>query len=449
MAGPQESVQRGIRVLADVAMRGWFREREVRGVHQLLRDRPLVVVATHANGFVDPALLYATSPRPLRFLAKATLWKTPPIGLLLDAAGAVPVHRAQDGATEANRSTFSSCHEVLRRDGAIAIFPEGTVTDEPRIGHVHTGAARIALGARASGVAGLLIVPVGLVYEDKTRPRTRALVRVGEPIDLDAEITTIVEPGGSGGEDDQGAVRRLTAAVRDALRAVALDYEDESDLADLAFAAQVQQRRSDQDPRTEVPVAAYEPVMHLLARAPAGQLDIVLAAAEAYRTELELLDVDDAVVAPGDPLPQLRDRVTRRLLKLSLLAAPASLGLVLNGATLVGLRRLWRRPMAQVSRANFGLLTSLVAFPLTWLLWGVAFRLSGWRHPWRRALLGGPLTGHAAVVWWETAGRFRRARLDAGQLARHAELLDEIRHRRQSLVDAVDAALAATDDRAA
>ncbi len=65
--------------------------------------------------------------------------------------------------------------------GMVAIFPEGISHDEPSLQPLRTGAARIALSAAAAGVADVETVAVTLIYDDKQRFRSRALVRVGAP----------------------------------------------------------------------------------------------------------------------------------------------------------------------------------------------------------------------------------------------------------------------------
>ena len=65
----------------------------------------------------------------------------------------------------------------------VAVFPEGISHDETTLQPLKTGAARIALEAVADGGAeDLATVAVGLVYDAKARFRSRALVRVGEPV---------------------------------------------------------------------------------------------------------------------------------------------------------------------------------------------------------------------------------------------------------------------------
>ena len=137
--------------IADIAAFGWFRSVEVAGRDRFPREGPVVVVANHGGGFVDPALLASVLPRLPRFLATASLWKYVIARPLLAFAGAIPVYRAVDGPTADNRGTFDRCHDVLREGGVVALFPEGRASDATHLLPVKTGAARIALGARARG----------------------------------------------------------------------------------------------------------------------------------------------------------------------------------------------------------------------------------------------------------------------------------------------------------
>jgi glycerol-3-phosphate O-acyltransferase/dihydroxyacetone phosphate acyltransferase len=170
--------------LARTLTRIFFREIEVVGAERVPEAGPLLVVANHHNSLVDPALVLARLPRAPRFLAKSTLWKLPGLRVLLDAAGSIPVYRRQDAGedTTRNRETFARCHEVLGAGGAVALFPEGISHDAPRLASLKTGAARIALeaGARFAPL-GLRILPVGLVFDQKGKFRSRALLRVGAP----------------------------------------------------------------------------------------------------------------------------------------------------------------------------------------------------------------------------------------------------------------------------
>src|SRR4051794_24149217 len=90
---------RFFRALVRLVLRVFFREVEVAGAERLPAGVPLVLVANHVNGLIDPLLLIGPLPtveRPPRFLGKSTLWQNPLVRPFLDLAGAIPVYRRQD-----------------------------------------------------------------------------------------------------------------------------------------------------------------------------------------------------------------------------------------------------------------------------------------------------------------------------------------------------------------
>ncbi len=209
----------------------FFRRIEVVGRENLPSLGPVLLVANHHNSLVDPVLVLAATKVRARFLAKSTLWQVPGMRQLLQLAAVIPVYRAQDGSDMSqNQGTFAACHEELGGGGAIALFPEGISHDAPHLARLKTGAARIALGAmRTHGASALRIVPVGLTFEEKGTFRSRALVRIGEPID---PTRWAEQPEGDGFEGAQA----LTEAIDEGLRAVTLNYPsvDEASLIEQA-----------------------------------------------------------------------------------------------------------------------------------------------------------------------------------------------------------------------
>jgi hypothetical protein len=91
--------------------------------------------------------------------------------------------------------------------------------------------------------------------------------------------------------------------------------------------------------------------------------------------------------------------------------------------------------------ANFELLASLVAFPLTWVGWGFLARRWRARRPFALALLAGPITGHAAVVSWEKWQDVRTAQVQWRNTARDDDLLTYLRNERAAVASAVGQAL--------
>ncbi|HUG84144.1 MAG TPA: 1-acyl-sn-glycerol-3-phosphate acyltransferase [Euzebya sp.] len=336
-----------------------FRRVEVAGRDLLPRDRPLLLVANHFNGLVDPLLLAAAlSPTP-RFLAKATLAKVVGVGPLLRACGVIFVHRPIDGAgTEGNRGAFAAAARALVGADVVAIFPEGTTHDRPHIDPLRTGAARIALGARAAGAKDLAIVPVGLTFTDKVSLRSTALVQFGPPVALDDLVGPHVT------DLDTDAVRAATARIEDSLRLVSPDFPDVETWLAFDQAAEVTSRtRQCLDP----PLAGRAELARRLVRAPEEAQQAVRSAVGRYATVLSGLRIEDRdVLAPANTTEVLRRAVLTGLLVVVLgsLVGATILVNAIPTALIAAVSLLVTRP---VTKGTVRVLLGLIAFPAAWI----------------------------------------------------------------------------------
>jgi 1-acyl-sn-glycerol-3-phosphate acyltransferase len=212
-----------LRNTAAIALRWYYADVAVQGRERVPRDGPLLILANHPNALIDPLLVGTAIDRRVVLTAKATLFELPALAWLLQAVGVVPLRRAKDEARDGaarsvtpqrNAQAFALVTSALRASKAVLIFPEGISHDDPSLAPLKSGAARMALQASREGVAGLRLLPMGLVFEEKERPDSRVLVRIGDPIDLDDWLAQ------HRGEN----VRELTDTLEVRLRAVTLNF---------------------------------------------------------------------------------------------------------------------------------------------------------------------------------------------------------------------------------
>lgn len=426
-------IARAARLLA----RGIYRSVEVDNPEPGWSHGPAILAANHPTGFSDPALLLGLLESSPRFLAKSTLWRTPGLGWFLDRIGAIPVYRAQDGSTAKNSEMFSAAFAALVAGATIVLFPEGGANDAPSLGPIKTGAARLALGARAAGVRGIHLVPIGIHYEDKAGIRSRAFIQVGEVMDVDLELDGIGVAATADAEDHE-AVHRLTAEIETRLRQSAPDYEDDDEASRLAYASEVVLREPG---RFRVSFADRQRIAAELAHASSRDRLRVATEADRYQARLDAVPLSD-----GDlMLTQARSGLGGRLLLLSVastLLAPLVLaGTVLNLIPAVALYAAARYRHREMTPATVRLFSAIALFLITWLVWaGLAWA----RWDWRMALvvfIACPLYGAVAVgvldriadlleMW---TGRRRAAKLDRG--------VDDLMAAREEVVSAVKGAL--------
>ncbi|QHC25279.1 lysophospholipid acyltransferase family protein [Streptomyces sp. GS7] len=165
-------------------------KRDWQGMEHIPADGGFITAVNH-NSYLDP-LSYAhyqyNTGRVPRFLAKAGLFKSGFVGLMMRGTGQIPVYRETTDAATAFRAAVNA----IEKGECVAFYPEGTLTRDPEMWPMQgkTGAARVALLTKAP------VIPVAqwgandamppYAKEKKLRlfPRKTLRVKAGPPVDL-------------------------------------------------------------------------------------------------------------------------------------------------------------------------------------------------------------------------------------------------------------------------
>jgi 1-acyl-sn-glycerol-3-phosphate acyltransferase len=155
-----------------------FSRLRVIGRENVPRSGPVIIVANHL-AMADPPLLAVCLGRRVNFMAKQQLFRFPGFRWLLRRLGAFPVYRGR-----LDMASMRWVHGVLKKGGAVVIFPEGMRSRDGKLHPAYRGVAAIAARAKAP------VLPVGIIGTEKLeRPwrfglRPEITVRVGEPFIL-------------------------------------------------------------------------------------------------------------------------------------------------------------------------------------------------------------------------------------------------------------------------
>jgi len=381
-------VRRAITAFLRLCLRIFFRRIELLGMERVPGGRPVIFAVNHPNGLVDPLFLLCHAPAPVSFLGKAPLLGYPVIGYLARTFDMIPVYRKQDNSGGSNAETFSRARDVLRRGGSIAIFPEGTTHDDPKLRDLKTGAARIALGAELEEE--LLVVPTGIYYTAKHVFRSSALVLFGEPLHVKPVPTDAT------GEPPVDDVEDLTAAIEAGLRSVTLQADSHAALelvgrAEDIFTADDEQPLVEEFDLRRRFIDGY----HYLRMRDPARLEKLQAAITQFEAELRRAKLD---------VHELRPEIDGvRLFRVLVLLPLALLGAVISYPTyrLVGFlaHRLSKGERNVLATMKF--LGALALYPLTYLAIAI---VAGLRFGWLAGVvtaLAVPFLGYIALYVFE------------------------------------------------
>ncbi|CUA66700.1 hypothetical protein RSOLAG22IIIB_00145 [Rhizoctonia solani] len=209
----------------------YFSEAKVIGSENVPETGPVILACTHHAMAVDPAVLSWAVPhnRRVHYWAKASLFANPIAKFILTNSGVLPVDRK----SKDNQVLFRGTFEALAKGDIVGVFPEGTSYTAPHIVQVKDGVAWSALeymkwnrlrqknGEKPAPDA--VVIPVGIVYTEKSRYRSGVVVEFGKPITVDQYEAQFLS-------DEEGAARacakNLTKQITSQMRSFTINAPD-------------------------------------------------------------------------------------------------------------------------------------------------------------------------------------------------------------------------------
>ncbi|HXS53901.1 MAG TPA: MFS transporter [Usitatibacter sp.] len=114
---------------------------EKSGIENIPEKGPAMLVCNHVS-FVDPLVILAASPRPIRFVMDHRIFSTPIVSFVFRTGKAIPIAPAKEDA-KLLEAAYDEVSKTLRAGELVAIFPEGRITDTGELYPFRSGIERI------------------------------------------------------------------------------------------------------------------------------------------------------------------------------------------------------------------------------------------------------------------------------------------------------------------
>ena len=155
------------------------------GKENIPKKGAILFAVNHPNGLIDPLLVTTNTPRITHYLVRAAIFKKPIIKKFLATLNLMPIYRIRDGVKELSKNTevFNDCFEILNKQRALMIFPEGSHDRRRTIRPISKGFTRILFGALEKYPdLKITVIPVGVTYQNASQFPCKVAIHYGKPI---------------------------------------------------------------------------------------------------------------------------------------------------------------------------------------------------------------------------------------------------------------------------
>ena len=173
-------------IIPPFSFRVFFRRIFYSNLIKVPLEKPLLFVGNHQNSFMDGILVGSYLPQTLHFLMRADMFRKPFARFCLRELNVAPVYRIEEGLENVHKNldTFTGIYNILKDNGNLVVFSEGTCVQEKRLQKLRKGTARMAFGAEEKYDLDVYIVPVGINYTYPSKFRKEVMINFHEPFSI-------------------------------------------------------------------------------------------------------------------------------------------------------------------------------------------------------------------------------------------------------------------------
>ena len=176
-----------MKILVDNNFRQYYRKVHVEGLENIPQDKRVILAPNHQNALMDALVILMTQKGQPVYLARSDVFKNKHAAKILEWLNIAPIYRMRDGREELgkNNEIFDLAIDVLRDKVTLCLMPEGVQSCKRTLLPLVKGMFRIAFSAQEGlEPEEVVIVPVGIEYEDYVRTGDDVSVRFGKPISI-------------------------------------------------------------------------------------------------------------------------------------------------------------------------------------------------------------------------------------------------------------------------
>jgi len=165
----------------------YYKKIKLVNIESVPKTGAVMFFGNHQNALMDALFIAARSGRFTYFLTRASVFQNLIIEKILRSTLLIPVYRVRDGWNKIskNNAIFKDCGELLGKNNALSLFPEGNHNIKRRVRPLSKGFTRIIHEALDQNPdLDLSLVPVGFNYKHAEKFGDSVSIYFGNPITL-------------------------------------------------------------------------------------------------------------------------------------------------------------------------------------------------------------------------------------------------------------------------